>query len=38
MYPTKLTYCMDNAAMVWMLTYYRVKHSQFDHYIWVVKI
>ena len=38
MYPTKLTYCMDNAAMVWMLTYYRVKHNQFDQHIWVVKI
>lgn len=38
MHPTKLVYCMDNAAMVWMLTYYRVKHDQFDKYIWVVKI
>lgn len=38
MYPTKLVYCMDNAAMVWMLTYYRVKHNQFIPHVWVVKI
>ena len=38
MHPTKLVYCMDNAAMVWMLTYYRVKHWQFKEYVWVVKI
>lgn len=37
-YPTKLTYCMDNAAMVWMLTYYRIKHNKFEHKIWVVKM
>lgn len=37
-YPTKLTYCMDNAAMVGMLTYYRVKHNKFENKIWVVKI
>lgn len=37
-YPEKLIYCMDNAAMVGILTYYRVKHKQFEEYIWVVKI
>lgn len=38
MHPTKLIYCMDNAAMVGILTYYRVKHKQFKEHIWVVKI
>ncbi len=38
MHPIKLVYCMDNAAMVWILTYYRVKHQQFKHHVWVVKI
>lgn len=37
-YPTKITYCMDNAAMVGMLTYYRVKHWQFEEKTWVVKV
>ncbi|MCP4523775.1 MAG: tRNA (adenosine(37)-N6)-threonylcarbamoyltransferase complex transferase subunit TsaD [Candidatus Gracilibacteria bacterium] len=37
-YPTKLTYCMDNAAMVGILTYYRVKYNQFEKKIGVVKI
>lgn len=37
-FPSKLVYCMDNAAMVWILTYYRVKHNQFENHIWVVKI
>jgi tRNA A37 threonylcarbamoyltransferase TsaD len=38
MHPTKLVFCMDNAAMVWVLTYYRVKHDQFTPHVWVVKI
>lgn len=25
--PIKLVYCMDNAAMVWILTYYKIKHQ-----------
>jgi N6-L-threonylcarbamoyladenine synthase len=37
-FPSKLVYCMDNAAMVGVLTYYRVKHKQFENHIWVVKI
>jgi len=37
-FPSKLVYCMDNAAMVWILTYYRVKHNEFENHIWVVKI
>jgi N6-L-threonylcarbamoyladenine synthase len=37
-YPTKLVYCMDNAAMVWMLTYYKVIDKQFEEKIWVVKV
>lgn len=27
--PIKLVYCMDNAAMVWILTYYKIKHQNF---------
>ena len=37
-HPTKITYCMDNAAMVWILTYYRVKYAKFEEKIWVVKM
>lgn len=37
-YPTKLTYCMDNAAMVWILTYYKIKYNQFELKTWVVKM
>jgi len=37
-YPTKLTYCMDNAAMVGMLTYYKIIDKQFEEKIWVVKL
>jgi hypothetical protein len=29
---------MDNAAMVWILTYYRIKYKQFEEKIWVVKM
>ena len=27
-YPIKNVYCMDNAAMVWILAYYKVKHQK----------
>ncbi|MCH2188244.1 DUF559 domain-containing protein [Candidatus Gracilibacteria bacterium] len=38
LYPTKLVYCMDNAAMVGILTYYRVKYSQFEERCGVVTV
>ena len=28
LYPKKLTYCMDNAAMIWILWYYKVKYNK----------
>lgn len=37
-FPVKNIYCMDNAAMVWILTYYRIKYWEFEEKIWVVKI
>lgn len=37
-YPKKLVYCMDNAAMIWILTYYKIKYNNFENQIWVVKI
>lgn len=37
-YPKKLVYCMDNAAMVWVLAFYKIKYKQFEPTIWVVKI
>lgn len=37
-YPKKLVYCMDNAAMIWILTYYKIKYNQFEQKIWVVKM
>lgn len=36
--PVKKLYCMDNAAMIWILAYYRIKYSQFEEKIWTVKI
>jgi len=36
--PTKKLYCMDNAAMIGILAYYRVKYNQFKHQIWGVKV
>lgn len=38
LYPMKLTYCMDNAAMVGINTYYRIKYSQFEDQIGAVKM
>ena len=37
-YPKKLVYCMDNAAMVWINTYYRVKYGKCEKKIGVVKL
>ena len=37
-HPTKLKYCMDNAAMIGILTYYRVKYGEFEERYWVVKL
>ena len=28
LYPTKITYCMDNAAMIWILAYYKIKSGR----------
>jgi N6-L-threonylcarbamoyladenine synthase len=28
-YPTKNLYCMDNAAMIWILAYYKIKYFKF---------
>ncbi len=37
-YPKKLIYSMDNAAMVWINTYYKIKYWKFEEKTWVVKI
>jgi len=37
-YPKKLIYSMDNAAMVWINTYYRIKYWKFEDKVWMVKI
>ena len=37
-YPVKNVYCMDNAAMVWILTHYKIKYWEFEKKIWVVKL
>ncbi len=37
-YPSKNLYCMDNAAMVWINTYYKVKYNKFEEKVWVVKM
>jgi tRNA A37 threonylcarbamoyltransferase TsaD len=31
--PIKKLYCMDNAAMIGVLAYYRIKYKQFEHQI-----
>ncbi len=38
LYPIKKIYSMDNAAMVWILTYYKIKYKKFEHKIWVIEI
>lgn len=37
-YPKKIVYCMDNAAMIWILAYYRIKYRKFEEKIWIVKM
>lgn len=37
-YPKKLVYSMDNAAMVWILAYYKIKYKQFEHKIWAIEL
>ena len=37
-YPIKNIYSMDNAAMVWINTYYKIKYNKFDEHYWVVKM
>jgi len=36
--PKKKLYCMDNAAMIGIVAYYRVKYQQYEHKIWSVQI
>ncbi len=38
LHPVSNLYCMDNAAMVWILTYYKIKYNQFEHKIWSLEI
>ncbi len=37
-YPKKIEYCMDNAAMIWILAYYRIKYGKFEEKVWVLEI
>jgi len=37
-FPVKNLYCMDNAAMVGILTHYKIKYKEFEEKIWVVKV
>lgn len=37
LFPISNIYCMDNAAMVWILTHYKIKYWEFEEKIWVVK-
>lgn len=37
-YPKKIIYCMDNAAMIWILAYYKIKYRKFEEKVWVVKL
>lgn len=36
--PTKKLYCMDNAAMIGMLAYYRIKYKKFEPHIGTVPV
>ncbi len=36
--PVKKLYCMDNAAMIGVLAYYRIKYNDFEHQIWGVQV
>jgi N6-L-threonylcarbamoyladenine synthase len=37
-YPTKKIYCWDNAAMVWINAFYKIKYKKCEEKIWVVKM
>jgi len=37
-YPKKIIYSMDNAAMVWINTYYKVKYKKFEEKIWAISV
>ena len=37
-FPTKKIYCWDNAAMIWIYAYYKIKYKKFEKKIGVVKI
>ncbi len=36
--PIKKLYCMDNAAMIGILAYYRIKYGQFEEKIWTLEV
>ncbi len=36
--PKKKLFCMDNAAMIGILAYYRIKYNMFEHQIWWVRV
>jgi N6-L-threonylcarbamoyladenine synthase len=38
LFPTKKVYCMDNAAMIGILAYYRVKYGKFEEYRGTVQV
>lgn len=37
-FPLKNIYCMDNAAMIGILAYYKIKYFKFEKQIWALKI
>lgn len=37
-YPKKIIYSMDNAAMVWINTYYKIKYNKYKTKIWSIDI
>lgn len=37
-HPVKNLYSMDNAAMVWINTYYKIKYNKFQKHIWALQI
>ncbi|NDK10136.1 tRNA (adenosine(37)-N6)-threonylcarbamoyltransferase complex transferase subunit TsaD [Candidatus Gracilibacteria bacterium] len=36
--PVKKLYCMDNAAMIGILAYYKIKYGEFEHHIGSVEV
>lgn len=38
LHPTKPVYSTDNAAMVWINTYYKIKYNQFEKNIFLLKV